>query len=136
MTACQQSSVGVFQPLGFPLGDGIAAGGVSATAYKGQLRGPERTLDRYNCWLTSTGTGAWNILHQIPELTNFDMKGEQSWDNYLEIAEIIILVDNQCTVAHIRKGFRDQSVIFRAVAGDGVLFKGDFYPHLAGQFCY
>ena len=95
MTACQQSSVGVFQPLGFPLGDGIAAGGVSATAYKGQLRGPERTLDRYNCWLTSTGTGAWNILHQIPELTNFDMKGEQSWDNYLEIAEIIILVDNQ-----------------------------------------
>ena len=41
-------------------------------------------------------------MHQIPELTNFDMKGEQSWDNYLEIAEIIILVDNQCTaVAHI-----------------------------------
>ena len=34
-------------------------------------------------------------MHQIPELTNFDMKGEQSWDNYLEIAEIIILVDNQ-----------------------------------------
>ena len=63
------------------------------------------------------------------------MKGEQRWDNYLEIAEIIILVDNQWLILE-KKSFRDQSVIFRAVAGDGVLFKGDFYPHLAGQFCY
>ena len=84
---------------------------MSATAYKGQLRGPERTLDRYNCWLTSTGTGAWNILHQIPELTNFDMKGEQSWDNYLEIAEIIILVDNQCSGSYKKKFQRPVSHI-------------------------
>ena len=44
-------AVGVFQPLGFLLGDGIAGGGGEGTAYKGQLRGPERTLDRYN-WLS------------------------------------------------------------------------------------
>ena len=37
---------GVFQPLEFLLGDGIAANGGQATAYKGHLRGPERTLDR------------------------------------------------------------------------------------------
>ena len=49
-------AVGVFQPLGFLLGDGIAGGGGEGTAYKGHLRGPQRTLDRYN-WLSWTGTG-------------------------------------------------------------------------------